>query len=205
MEQKKRTLIIVVLVSLVILCIVSVGISQYVKHNQNNDMHLVSPTVILNVSKEEDRYTARVTDIKTAPDINKWLKVEDISYLLFPKPLPKYGDDCFPLPLEGGTTEEYFRALMSNESNPFNMASGKLTDIINSTYNSTNGNVTYCDNDADEKVSINDTILINSTLIQSNSAYEEFGLDLIYMGDLEGSLSEEIFDFIGHVNIDGLQ
>jgi hypothetical protein len=200
MKIRKKVIIIVVVISLIIVSTILITVGNFVFYKKNNDMYLMSPTAIMNFSSEEDGYIITIKEIESAPNVNKWLKLDKVYYLLSPSPLPKYGDEYFPLLSENGTTEEYFRALMGNDSNPFNIASGILANI----QNNTKDNITYSDNDDDFKISENDTILFDNSLLSYNYTEEKFLLNLIYIGDLEGSLSEEIFENIGYIKIENL-
>ena len=122
-----------------------------------NDPRPGSPLAQMNFITGEEGYEINITNITYTSKMDKWLKPENIYFLLSPLPLPGYGEDYFPLGDEGGTTEEYYRALIDDTDNPYNMASGKLISILNNT----NGKVIYQDVNDDLMLSINDKFFIN--------------------------------------------
>ena len=88
--------------------------------------------------------------------------------------------------------------LIENKRNPHNIAAGRLFDIVNST----NDNISYYDINKYGKVSCNDWIFINYTLLPYNITDEKYGFSFYYDGDLDGSISEEIFEEIGSAKIE---
>ena len=195
MENKKRTHIIILTLIMVTIIIISLAITYF--YTTTLIPPLISPSAEMEITRGDGVYELRIVNITYASYMNKWLRLDRITFLLSPRPLPGYGEPYFPLSPNGGTTEEYYRALIDDKDNPYNMASGKLIDIVNDP----NEEIVYFDNDNDLKVSINDEISINYSLIPENLTNEEFLFDLIYFGDLEGALSEDTYAFIGWVII----
>ncbi len=198
MKSKNKKLLYLSMVFIIIVLIISLLINYFYIDNKNNDMYLISASVKMNATREEEGYIINFTHFTSAPHGNKWFKLEKVHYLLSPQPLPRYGEEHFPLGSEGGTTEEYFRALMADKDNPHNLASGKLIEILNSPIEG----IKYYDYDGDLIISENDIIIINYTLIPRNLTNEKFLLDLIYIGDLDGDLSKDFFEFISYLVID---
>jgi hypothetical protein len=194
--RKNKVLITILLVSLFIF----LAILYYIIANYGTTPLLIPPSVKMNMLLGEKGYEIEIINISPNPYGDKWFKLERVTYLLSPRPLPTYGEKYFPLGSKGGTTEEYFRALIKDKDNPYNMASGKLTEI----FNVPRKDVIYYDKNDDKIISNNDTIVISYSLIPKNLTNESYLLNLFYSGDLEGSLSKEIFEFIGYIRIENI-
>jgi hypothetical protein len=201
MENQKKNILFISALSIIIIIIVILTVTVYSITYGNNKTRLKYSTAEINITSKEEGYELDIIDITLSPDQEKWLELEEVIYLLSPRPLPMYGDEHFPLDSEGGTTEEYFKALIADKENPYNIVSGKLNEITQNP----NNDIIYNDKDNNLLISINDSILINYSLIPRNLTSEEFLFKLIYIGDLDGSLSREVFIFINEIVIERLE
>ena len=196
MEKPRKDNSGIIIIFVLLITILVAG--HFILYNMTTTPILISPTVEMDIYYADEGYEIKVVNITHAFEGDKWLKLDRITFLLFPRPLPSYGEEHFPLGSEGGTTEEYFRAFIKDKNNPYNLASGKLNKIVNEP----NNDVSYYDRDNDKRISVNDTIVISYSLIPRNLTNESYLLDLIYIGDLEGSYSHELFEFIGSIRIE---
>lgn len=153
----------------VVILVAGVG-AVWLLYGRGTGQGITPPVIRMNVYETNESYLINITGfIYLRTDLNMWTDVNTLYFIV--------SNDTI------NYNEKVLKTYLDEKPKDKILAAGRIVDILNDT----NSNVTYLDRDGDYTVSVNDTVIINKSLLTGYEIRAYFFF--IYEGDEGGHYS----------------